>query len=382
MALLPTKEKDDTLMRLMEGEDGQLGMDVYSRFTQQRAAGNPVTQLPRRTAAELMAAAETLGEKRQREEAREAAAEKVRREHLAAVARERHLDSIAGRELELCAKVEDLIATKQPKSYDLAVQHLVDLRDLASRQGSETDFAPSSRRPLQRPFNQTDVHRASSKQRDVNVAREKTRSEKGTAGAQNLLVKKTPAAGVLDRFAAEEAITVLRLLLNKHPELCPVAEQIATEIVSSPSIEDIAGDVHCRITSIDLDALNGRAGSHSWGYVEPDQAACDLLGESVEDLVEDMRRKAELGLGSAAEGVCAGIVAGLYQARATESDGALGWAPDFPGEEADYVVAEFIGACHRKARTAAREHLLEMLATRAPEWVATLQRAADRSIKE
>jgi hypothetical protein len=141
VALLPTKEKDDSLIRLMEGEDGQLGIDLYSRFSQQRAAGNPVTQLPRRTVAELMAAAETLGEKRQREEAREAAAQKVRREHLAAVAREKHLDSIAGRELELCAKIKDLIATKQPKRYDLAVQHLVDLRDLASRQGSEADFA-------------------------------------------------------------------------------------------------------------------------------------------------------------------------------------------------------------------------------------------------
>jgi hypothetical protein len=97
----------------------------------------------------------------------------------------------------------------------------------------------------------------------VNVARQKTHSEKGTAGAQNLLVKKTPAAGVLDRLASEEAITVLRLLLNKHLKLCPEVEQIATEIVSLSSIEDIVGDVHCRITSIDLDALNGRAGSHS-----------------------------------------------------------------------------------------------------------------------
>jgi hypothetical protein len=39
----------------------------------------------------------------------------------------------------LWTKVESLIATKQPKSYDQAVGLLVDLRDLASRK-DEADF--------------------------------------------------------------------------------------------------------------------------------------------------------------------------------------------------------------------------------------------------
>jgi hypothetical protein len=85
--------------------------------------------------------------------------------------------------------------------------------------------------------------------------------------------------------------------------------------VSSSSIEDIAEDAHYRVTSIDLDDLNGRAGAHSWGYVGPDQGAQDLLEEALEDLVEDMKRRADLGLVSATEVVCAGIVQGLYQAR-------------------------------------------------------------------
>ena len=38
-------------------------------------------------------------------------------------------------------KVEELVATKLPKSYDLAMQHLVDLRDLAVRKSEEADFS-------------------------------------------------------------------------------------------------------------------------------------------------------------------------------------------------------------------------------------------------
>ena len=39
------------------------------------------------------------------------------------------------------SEVEALVATKQPRKCDLAVQHLVDLRDVAARQGNEADFA-------------------------------------------------------------------------------------------------------------------------------------------------------------------------------------------------------------------------------------------------
>jgi hypothetical protein len=131
-----------------------------------------------------------------------------------------------------------------------------------------------------------------------------------------------------------------------------------------------------------LDDLNERAGAHSWGYVGPDQAAQDLLEEALEDLVEDMNRRAELGLVSAAEAVCAGMVQGLYQARDTKSDGALGWAPDFPGEEADYVVGEFLRACPPATRKAAQKSLMESLAKRAPRWAEDLKHAADRSNKE
>ncbi len=46
----------------------------------------------------------------------------------------------AGRESELWNEIENLISTKQPKSYDSAVELLVDLRDLASRKGKTDEF--------------------------------------------------------------------------------------------------------------------------------------------------------------------------------------------------------------------------------------------------
>ena len=140
VALLPAKEKDELVVRLMAGEDVTIGTELRSRFSRSRTASNPVHEAPRRTVGKLLVAAETYRAQRQREEARKAAEEKARQEHLAAIARQKHLDALAGRELELWTQVEELVATKLSKSYDLAMQHLVDLRDLAVRKSEEADF--------------------------------------------------------------------------------------------------------------------------------------------------------------------------------------------------------------------------------------------------
>ena len=198
---------------------------------------------------------------------------------------------------------------------------------------------------------------------------------------QRALAKSAPPS-LLERLSPQEAMTVLKQLLEVHPDLRAEAEQFATDCVSSSSIEDMAQEVHGRITGIDLDDLNGRAGKHSWGYVEPGEAAMELMDESIQDLEYDMKRKAELGLVPAARAVCAGIVQGLYQARDADSDGALGWAPDFPGEHADYIVGEYIRACPPAARKEARKSLNTILVSCAPKWAEDLERAAGLAARE
>ena len=139
-------------------------------------------------------------------------------------------------------------------------------------------------------------------------------------------------------MAPSELATVLRALLAKHAELRTEAEQIAVDMISSPSVDDVAEDVRSAVTSLGIDSFHGRAGKQPWGYVEPSQAAWDLLGEAVEDILADMKRRMALGLHEAAEAICCGIVLGLHKAKGAGSDGPLGWAPDFP---ANSLVGEF-----------------------------------------
>ena len=62
------------------------------------------------------------------------------RERAEAEARKKRLESLAGKENELWATIDRLIATKQPRRYDEAVSLLQDLHDLAKLQGTGPDF--------------------------------------------------------------------------------------------------------------------------------------------------------------------------------------------------------------------------------------------------
>ena len=185
------------------------------------------------------------------------------------------------------------------------------------------------------------------------------------------------AADILEQLASEEAVAVLYLLLDKHPELRPEVEGMAKNVISSKSIEAIAADVFNAVTGVDLEALNGRAGKHSWGYVEPSEAAWELLEEALDDWIDDMNRKVEADLLTAAQAACTGIVAGLYNTRNAKSDGVLDWAPDFPAEHAGYVVQEFLQLCRYKMNAGAREHLLETLTIHAHEWEDMFHKVAE-----
>ena len=67
------------------------------------------------------------------------------------------------------------------------------------------------------------------------------------------------------------------------------------------------------MTNIGFEEIGSRAGEHSLGYVEPSQAAWDLLEDSIEDIRAGMKRRFEAGMKPATEKICQGILLGLLK---------------------------------------------------------------------
>ena len=146
--------------------------------------------------------------------------------------------------------------------------------------------------------------------------------------------KDDSCANVLDNLDSGEAASVLGKLLDRHNELRSEAEAIASDMLTEISPDSVADEIEEALLQFDYDDLNGRAGSHSWGYVEPSEAAGELLEEALEPFVNDMKRRLEMGLEDQASQFCQGILLGLYRVRDGRENDILNWVPDFPGEAA------------------------------------------------
>ncbi len=185
---------------------------------------------------------------------------------------------------------------------------------------------------------------------------------------------RTRKGKVLARLKSEEGAGVLRSLLERHPELVAEAEAIAKATVTAVDADAVAEGVEQAVLGLDIDDLGTRAGRKSWGYVEPTEAAWELLGEAVDPFLEEMKRLVELGFEAAATGTCAGIVLGLYRCRRKNSDQVLGWAGDFPAETAGHAVATLTRESSAKHRRAWR--LPDAIVDQTPEWGDMIGRAS------
>ena len=140
----------------------------------------------------------------------------------------------------------------------------------------------------------------------------------------------------LDSLTPGERGQVLDALMAERPELAAEAERIASEILSSVSVDQTTSDVVAALVGIPLDALGARAGRvRGRGYVHETEAAWELVEEALEPFRSDLRRRASLGLLHTAASLAVGLVAGLHLVREPEMGTVLANA----GEDAPYELA-------------------------------------------
>src|SRR6266568_3594479 len=148
---------------------------------------------------------------------------------------------------------------------------------------------------------------------------------------------------LLEHLKPEEAAEVLRRMLKARPDLANEAERIAKAVLTEVNFEDIAVEVEDAVTGVDIDDVYARAGKHEWGYVEPGEAALEILESAVERFIEDIQRQIDLGLEAEALETCKGLALGLYRFEQESDDEVLQWAPEFPTETAGRAIGVWLG---------------------------------------
>jgi hypothetical protein len=142
-------------------------------------------------------------------------------------------------------------------------------------------------------------------------------------------------ASALDALTSQERAGLLEELLAARPELREQAEAMARGRLVDEDRAGVADDVESALRCCDIDELSGRAGYHPGrGYVDPSEAAYEILDEALQPFLDDLTRRSELGMTAAAVELAVGILCGLYACRAPSSESLLEYAADFPVERA------------------------------------------------
>jgi hypothetical protein len=100
-----------------------------------------------------------------------------------------------------------------------------------------------------------------------------------------------PATAALESLSAVERASILGALLRAHPELLAEAELLAAGFLFQEDRHAVAEDVADELRALHLSQLADRAGPQ-WGggYIDPHEAADEMLDEIVQPYLEDLDR--------------------------------------------------------------------------------------------
>jgi len=165
----------------------------------------------------------------------------------------------------------------------------------------------------------------------------------------------------LKAMTAAEKGDLLDALLTDQPALQTRVEALAAARMSAADRGAVAEEVESALRGLDIDQLNGRAGYRPGvGYVDPGEAADELLDEALQPFLGDLERRGRLGVTTAAVECALGILDGLYRCRDGGSESLLEYTPDYVVERASDVVAR----CRALGVDLPVDDLVDLL----PEW--------------
>jgi hypothetical protein len=118
-----------------------------------------------------------------------------------------------------------------------------------------------------------------------------------------------------------ERAEVLAALLGAHPTLRGEAERLAKGLLEPGDRGQVAGEVTDVLMALQLRDLAERAG-RQWGggYVEPHEAAFELLAQAVQPYLDDLERRARAQSQQAATEIGLGLLLGLYACREVDDN--------------------------------------------------------------
>jgi hypothetical protein len=134
-------------------------------------------------------------------------------------------------------------------------------------------------------------------------------------------------------------LVVLKALAHEDENVAARIARIATSYLSEVEPEDVAFALYDELNALEVGEVWDRAGSTRHGYVEPGEAADQMIEETIDPYLEELKKYQALGMNVQANQMCKGLLLGLYKFERESTSEFKSWAPDVPVAFAEEVVS-------------------------------------------
>jgi hypothetical protein len=143
---------------------------------------------------------------------------------------------------------------------------------------------------------------------------------------------------IIDNLSPSDALSILKTLAVNDEQLANRIAEIALDRLNQVDPEEIAAVVYDALNFLEVEELWDRAGSTRHGYVEPGEAADQMIDEVLEPFLIDMKKYQQLGLSVHARQLCIGLLAGLRRFDDESTSQFKEWASDAPAVFTEAVI--------------------------------------------
>jgi hypothetical protein len=143
---------------------------------------------------------------------------------------------------------------------------------------------------------------------------------------------------IIAHLSPNDALTILKTLAHDDEHLAARIAEIATVHLSDVDPEEVAFELYGELNFLEVEEVWDRAGPTRHGYVDPGEAADQMIEEVIDPYLEELKKYQKLGMKTEANRMCMGLLLGLYQFEHESKSKFKDWAPDAPSGCAWAVV--------------------------------------------
>jgi hypothetical protein len=103
-------------------------------------------------------------------------------------------------------------------------------------------------------------------------------------------------------------------------------------------LEEVACVLYEELNALEAEQVWDRAGPKRHGYVDPSEAADEMIKEIIEPFLEELKKYQALGMNAEANRMCMGLLLGLYKFEHESTSEFKDWAVDAPSGFAWVVI--------------------------------------------